>query len=311
MAASPQSSLSRTRRPAVRTIAYSVVGVPISVSSNVADALERIRASYRLFEAGTETGAAEGTPAPAVLEVMWLPEQEAYSVSDSHGYGQLWPDADAATLDGLGRLTALVMAGLHARGGRLAVHAGAVVDGGEAAIVVGSSGAGKTTLTLGLVRRGLGFLSDELAVIETSTRVVVPYRRSLHIRPETVELVRELEFLRSRPRHVLGGGIEWELGPDELEEHFPGARAGAAPLGAVLALDGAPDPSHAGRLTPIPSALAAMELLRNTWKASVDFEGTMGATARLLGGARCARLEVGELEPTLDRVTAWLREDRP
>jgi len=56
----------------------------------------------------------------------------------------------------------------------------------------------------------------------------------------------------------------------------------------------------------VPSALATMELLRGTWGASVDFAGGLARIGRLLNGARCARLRVGEFEATLDCVLAWL-----
>jgi hypothetical protein len=289
-------------------VTYSVLGVPISFSSDVEEALERIDASYRPFESESDAETEAPGFEPVLLELRRLSDEEGFSVRDSGGYEQSWLDAEAAVIDSLNRLTALVLANLHARRRVLAVHAAAVVHRGEALIVAGPSGAGKTTLGIGLARRGLGLLSDELAVIDTDTGVVLPYRRSLHVRPQTVDLLPELDFLRARPRHQLGGGIEWALTPDEFELALPAGLGAAAPLRSVLLLDGVPNPSRVGGVTPIPAALAAMELLRSTWKASIDFDGTMTGVVGVVGGARCGRLEVGELESTLDAVTRWLEE---
>ena len=54
------------------------------------------------------------------------------------------------------------------------------------------------------------------------------------------------------------------------------------------------------------AALAALELLRGAWAASVDFEGTLAQIGRLLENVPCARLRAGALEPTLDAVLSWL-----
>jgi hypothetical protein len=175
--------------------------------------------------------------------------------------------------------------------------------------VSGPSRGGKTTVSLGLVRRGLGLLSDEFAVIEIDSGLVLPYRRSLHIRPDTIELVPELGFLRARPRHALGGGIEWALTPGELGDVLPGGLGAPAPLRFVLILDGVPDPARPGTVTPIPRAVAALELLRSTWKTWVDFDGTLDAMASLVSEARCARLQVGGLESTLDAILSWVDEE--
>lgn len=60
--------------------------------------------------------------------------------------------------------TALVTASLVR--GRDALHAGAVVKGGDAIAIAGASGAGKTTTMLELLRRGARFLTDDVTVLD-------------------------------------------------------------------------------------------------------------------------------------------------
>jgi hypothetical protein len=279
---------------------YTVLDVPIAVISNVAGALDGVEATYACFR--RMSGVFEQA---LVLRLLHLEGEDIYLVDDSRGYQRRWPTADAALLDLLDRIVHGVLARLHEQG-VYAIHAGAVVHAGGALIIAGRSGQGKTTLVLGLLRRGLGLLSDEFAIAHPTAQLIQPYRRSLHIRPGTPELIPELRFLHDRPQQRLGGGIEWSLTPDELDRALPGRLADAAPPRYVLVLDGAPRPDAAPALVPIPAAVAAIELLRGTWAASVDFAGGLARISRLLERADCARLRAGALEPTLDAVLGWL-----
>jgi hypothetical protein len=283
---------------------YTVLGVPIAVSSNAEAALQVVDETYAAFR--DEFGA----PAPAfAAELIGLAGESGATVRDSGGYERAWPEAQAALIDLLDRIVHGVLAELHRRD-IYAIHAGALVDRGAALVVAGRSGQGKTTLTLGLLRRGLGLLSDEFAVIDPASQRIMPYRRSLHIRPGTPELIPELRGLAERPRRQLGGGVEWSVTPDELAEVFPGCLAASAPLRYVILLDGAPDPSSPPALTPAPAALATIELLRGTWAASRDFAAGLSRLSRLMSGVTCARLRAGALEPTLDAIGNWLEAHR-
>jgi hypothetical protein len=77
-----------------------------------------------------------------------------------------------------------------------------------------------------------------------------------------------------------------------------------------LLLEGTPCGDNTPAITPISAALAALELLRGAWAASVDFDGTLAQVGRLLDGVACARLRVGALEPTLDALLSWLEAHR-
>jgi len=294
-----RSSLSDTTDAAAPPITwYTVLGVPVAVSSDVAGVLACVDATYTAFRS-VPCGPAD------VFAAQLLRREDAFLVSDSHGYLRGWPDAHAALLDLLDRIVHGVLARLHEQG-LYAVHAGAVVYKGAALIIAGRSGHGKTTLVLGLVRRGLGLLSDEFAIADATQQLIQPYRRSLHIRPGTPDLIPELAFLREQPQQRLGGGIEWTLTPDQLARALPGGLASAAPPRYVLLLDGPPRPQAAPALVPIPAAVATLELLRGTWAASVDFDGGLARIGRLLHGVACARLRAGALEPTLDTLMQWL-----
>ncbi len=286
------------------TLWYSILGVPVSVASNVADALRCVDDTYAAFRSAA--GTAEATIA---VQLQRLDDGMTYLVSDSQGYEQCWPEQQMALLDLLDHLVHALLARLQAQG-LYVIHAGATVFRDGALIVAGRSGQGKTTLVLGLLRRGLRLLSDEFAVIEQTRQQILPYPRSLHIRPGTPQLIPELHFLEQLPQQHLGGGIEWALTPQDLERALPRCLGRAAPLRYVLLLEGTPCTSDYPALTPIPPALAALELLRNMWAASVDFEGGLSRISQLLNNVPCAHLRVGGLEATLDHIIAWLEANR-
>jgi len=73
-----------------------------------------------------------------------------------------------------------------------AVHAGVVAHAGQAALVCGESGAGKTTLTLALLRQGCAYLSDEVALVDRTSGTVEAYPRSLGIREGTLSLLGQM-----------------------------------------------------------------------------------------------------------------------
>ncbi len=65
------------------------------------------------------------------------------------------------------------------------VHAGTLLNRrGEALLIAGPSGFGKTSLTLELLRHGFGFLSDDYAPIHLTTGEVAPYPRTVGLLPD-------------------------------------------------------------------------------------------------------------------------------
>ncbi|MGZ6926726.1 MAG: hypothetical protein ACXVJF_08395 [Acidimicrobiia bacterium] len=61
------------------------------------------------------------------------------------------------------------------------MHAGAVAFGERAVVLPGVMGAGKSTLTAGLVARGAGYLTDEVAAFEPDAVRVRPYAKPISL----------------------------------------------------------------------------------------------------------------------------------
>lgn len=274
-----------------------MLGVQVSVAADDPAAVELIEETYAAFRSAP--GPADG----ALALRLERTGNGVFRVSDSDGYERSWPSRPYAVGDLLSRFMFGVLARVTARG-IYAIHAGAVEHRGRATLFSGRSGAGKTTLVLNLLQRGFRLLSDELAVVEPSTQRILPYRRSLHIRAGTPELVPPLRLVERRSAILVEGA--WTLTPEMLDDVLPGCLAPPARLTNVLLLEGPPVPESRPTLTPVSPAVAALELLRATWAASVDFDAGLRRLSGLLEGVSCARLRIGELEETTDLVGTWL-----
>lgn len=270
------------------TAVYDVLGVRVGIEAD-ASAIALIDRSYGGFRA-SDRG-----------PTRWLSMSGVRSGTETLRTIE-GDDGLSSALDLLHELVVVIMAGLLERG-LYAVHAGAVACGDAALMLAGPGGAGKTTLTLALVARGFDVLSDELAVIDPESQTILPYRRNVHVRPGTPELVAGLGPLVDRPRERLGGGIAWAVPQADLgagvDDVAPRRLAG------VILLQPRDPSLHAPSIAPVRSSLAAMELLRGTWAASVDYVGSMGAMARAIRDVPCVRLASADPMPSADLVATW------
>lgn len=141
--------------------------------------------------------------------------------------------------------------------GHLILHAGAVEIGGRGVLVVGETGAGKSTLVTGLVRGGAGYLTDEAAAVDTTAGIITPYPKAITLDqgswPLFPDLRPDVPEVLEPARHV-----SWHVNPDRVRSgsvaagcppalvvltHYrasapPAEVSAVAPRDAVLALAG-------------------------------------------------------------------------
>ncbi|HET6982442.1 MAG TPA: hypothetical protein VFI53_09880 [Myxococcaceae bacterium] len=161
------------------------------------------------------------------------------------------------------------------------VHAGVVAVDGQAIVVPGRSGAGKTTLVRALVDAGATYYSDEYAVLDVAGRVH-PYAR--------------------RPSVRVRGGHK--------ERHpVPRVRGrGPIPVGLVVETRYRPD----GRWdpTPLSAGECVLALLANTVPARDRPAEVLAALARATQSARAFRSERGAASRTAQALLALARGER-
>ena len=73
----------------------------------------------------------------------------------------------------------------------LLIHAAVVEKAGEAVLLPGEAGSGKSTLCAALVHRGWRLLSDEVAVIRPSDGYLLPVPRPVSLKEGAIEALRE------------------------------------------------------------------------------------------------------------------------
>lgn len=184
---------------------------------------------------------------------------------------------------------------LLARGCQL-IHAASLAWGDDGVIFPAASGRGKTTLALGLVKRGFRFLSDELAWLDSRSVSVEPFPRRVHVSDHSLQLLSLPPGPEARAFSREGGTQEWALDPTDVA---PDVEIGPARLRHVVFLNGF---GEAPRLRPLSSTAGLMRLFKFSVQPPSDPAATIFDFAPLLERARCFELVVGDLNATANLV---------
>lgn len=177
--------------------------------------------------------------------------------------------------------------------GRHVLHAGAVADSAGTCLIVGESGAGKTSLTLWLWASGLRLVTDDLCPILSPSLLPETFPRSLHMDCEYSP--RLLERIPPPPP-----GFPADYYP------FPGIPGDPLPpVRHVLVLERGPNPG--GTLEPIGQSEAAHRLLAQIIRnPAFRFEKALEDMIRLAGSCEAWRLRAGSPEGAADRALELL-----
>jgi hypothetical protein len=177
------------------------------------------------------------------------------------------------------------------------MHAAALaLPSGERALVVGGSGAGKTTTTLALLEAGARYLGDDALFLVADARGVraAAFPRAFHLGPATLSAFPRLAKLAGLPSG------HHDKRPVDPREAFPDRRVASLSLdaGRVLAIF----PSVArGRVTEIaelPRAEAFGLFLASSAALVIDGlpgrEENLATLNALLAACRCYEIRLGE-----------------
>jgi hypothetical protein len=179
----------------------------------------------------------------------------------------------------------------------VAIHAGAVGWDGRAVLLPAPHDSGKTTLTAALTAAGFSYFSDEAALIEPSSRELVPFPRALWLEPGSVAALDR--FLANNDKRSIAGNGMSHVSPADLGRGVVGRPSPIAHIvfpryerGALTAL------------TPLSRAAAVIELGRNAF--NLDRFGRRGVDllAAVVRGADVHRLAVGDLGVAVDAISS-------
>lgn len=177
----------------------------------------------------------------------------------------------------------------------LFVHAGVVALEGRGMILVGESGSGKTSTVAALLRRGATYLSDEVALLDPTACVAIPFVVPMAVKPWTRKAAGMLPAGRPVIRER---GIEYVL-PNGLE---PGPVRADTFVLLGQGKSGAP-------LTPISPAAMLLALAQHasSFKQQHRVQQAFRGFSKLLRNARCFALETGHPASLADRLVALVR----
>lgn len=184
----------------------------------------------------------------------------------------------------------VIYSGVSSCADTLLIHGAALRRGAAALLLLGESGAGKTTLTLGLLARGWLPYGDDVTLVNPVTLDVRAFPRYFHVDAATRDLFAAVRVLR-RPRVAVEHAAprRW-------------ARVPAQPTAIVVARR---DPHLPARISAISRAEAAGALLHAAMETPMPRGEVAHAVARIAATvAGCYRLDNGELQATLDLLEA-------
>ena len=200
--------------------------------------------------------------------------------------GQLPGDAMAWVVWDVNRAAA------EAGGDHLLFHAGGIEADGTGVLLPGVSGSGKSTLVAGLVRAGLGYLTDELAALNMATGRLVPYAKPITVKPGSFAVLSGM-----RP----DVGLESGHGPQAGQEcqvavgDGTGRRIGRPCVPAFVVVPRF-DAVAATALTPLSDTEAFFALAVNAVNLIAHGSEGTRALGRLAKGCRCFSLTLSDLD---------------
>lgn len=177
-------------------------------------------------------------------------------------------------------------------------HAASAAVRGAGLMLVGPKGAGKSTLALALAARGHALLGDENACYLPATRMLVPFRRPVGVKPGPRSRLVEAA-LASRGRSPERDGMMRV----PVQELFPGEEPAPAPLRALVFLEGFAAVPALRRLAPARGELARLQPVASSMLNAARTQRVF-EMARLLAHCTVWALTAGAPDATAEALEA-------
>lgn len=181
------------------------------------------------------------------------------------------------------------LAELLKRRGLFGLHTAALSIDGKAVLFAGDSGAGKSTLMITLLRKGFGYLADDMVFLTKGPQGlrVLGFPDEIDLTDGTIALFTELGHLSSLPKS--DGWHKRQIRPEQL---YPGNMVSECKPGLLIF------PRISGNassvLKPMSSGEALLQLLSNIIRTdSASSQNHLDALTALVKESKCYRLETG------------------
>ena len=175
----------------------------------------------------------------------------------------------------------------------LILHAAVLERGGHALVMPAPSGSGKSTLCAALLFRGWRLLSDELAIIDPATGMLIPMPRAVSLKNASIEVLQNFAGDAVRFGSIVHDTSKGRVG------HF------APPLAAVQRADerALPGwivfpryrPNAEADMAPLPRGQTLIRLIENAFNYNVHRHTGFEALANLVQASACYTFEYSDL----------------
>ncbi len=183
-------------------------------------------------------------------------------------------------------------AAAQAGGDHLLFHAGAIEADGTGVLLPGASGSGKSTLVAGLVRGGLGYITDELAALNMATGRLVPYAKPITVKQGSFAVLSDMgPDVGLESGHGPWAGQEWQVAVGDGTE-----RRIARPCVPGFVVVPRYEAAVATVLTPLSDTEAFFALAVNAVNLIPHGSEGTRALGRLAKGCRCFSLTMSDLD---------------
>ena len=183
------------------------------------------------------------------------------------------------------------------------LHAAACAWQGAAVVIAGASGSGKSTITAGLVSRGLSYLTDEVAVVNPVDLTVAPYAKPLTIKSGSWPVLAGLRPIV--PESIADVTMtQWHLAPTQLAG---GVATAPHPVRLLLRCrwqHGSPT-----LLRPVSRAGLVLDLALDMFRPRQRIPWQLEVLARLAAGSLAYDLVYGDLDDATEAIVELLERE--
>lgn len=175
----------------------------------------------------------------------------------------------------------------------LALHAAVVERNGRAMILPAPPGSGKSTLCAGLINRGWRLLSDELALIDPDSVMLVPIPRPVSLKNESIDIIKSFapEAVFSSEVHETVKGRVAHMRPqaDAVARSSETVQAGWVVLPRYVA-------GQEPKLEPMPKAEALLRMAENSFNYATHGQRGFEVLADVVDHCDCFRFSYSSLD---------------